>query len=48
MKVSYQGILPDLFREGQGIIATGNLQPDGSVIADEVFQNTMKNICRLS
>ena len=35
--VSYQGILPDLFREGQGIIATGILKPNGIIVADEVL-----------
>lgn len=35
--VSFEGILPDLFREGQGIVARGQLQPDGSFIADEVL-----------
>jgi len=34
--VRYEGILPDLFREGQGIVATGQLQ-DGVFIADEVL-----------
>lgn len=29
MKVNYQGLLPNLFREGQGIVAQGTLQPDG-------------------
>ncbi len=28
IKVSYNGILPDLFREGQGIVATGSLVQD--------------------
>ncbi len=28
IKVSYNGILPDLFREGQGIVATGSLDQD--------------------
>ncbi len=28
IKVSYKGILPDLFREGQGIVATGSLAQD--------------------
>ncbi len=28
IKVSYKGILPDLFREGQGIVATGSLEQD--------------------
>jgi len=37
MTVSYDGILPDLFREGQGVIAIGLLQPDGSLKAEEVL-----------
>lgn len=35
--VEYDGILPDLFREGQGILATGTLTADGRVIAQEVL-----------
>ena len=35
--VSYQGILPDLFREGQGVIAEGTLQPGGAFKADSVL-----------
>lgn len=35
--VNFQGILPDLFREGQGIIVTGTFQGDGRVKADEVL-----------
>jgi len=35
--VRYEGILPDLFREGQGIVAEGTLQPDGSFMADTVL-----------
>jgi cytochrome c-type biogenesis protein CcmE len=35
--VNYQGILPDLFREGQGVIAEGALQPDGAFKADTVL-----------
>ena len=35
--VSYQGVLPDLFREGQGVIAEGVLQPGGSFKADSVL-----------
>lgn len=37
MTVSFQGILPDLFREGQGIVARGQLKADGSFVADEVL-----------
>jgi cytochrome c-type biogenesis protein CcmE len=37
IKVSYQGILPDLFREGQGVVTEGVLQADGSFKADTVL-----------
>ena len=35
--VSYAGILPDLLREGQGVVALGVLAPDGSFQASEVL-----------
>ena len=35
--VRYAGILPDLFREGQGIIAEGKLDSGGTFIADTVL-----------
>ncbi|MGY2257956.1 cytochrome c maturation protein CcmE [Pseudomonas sp. SDO55104_S430] len=35
--ITYRGILPDLFREGQGIVALGKLNADGVVVADEVL-----------
>jgi cytochrome c-type biogenesis protein CcmE len=35
--VRYTGVLPDLFREGQGIIAHGRLNRDGVFVADEVL-----------
>jgi cytochrome c-type biogenesis protein CcmE len=35
--VSYQGILPDLFREGQGVVAEGVLEPGGGFKADTVL-----------
>jgi cytochrome c-type biogenesis protein CcmE len=35
--VNYQGILPDLFREGQGVIAEGALEPGGVFKADAVL-----------
>ena len=35
--VNYQGILPDLFREGQGVIAEGTLEPGGAFKADSVL-----------
>lgn len=34
--VVYEGILPDLFREGQGIVANGRME-NGVVVADEVL-----------
>jgi len=37
VKVAYSGILPDLFREGQGVVAEGALSPDGSFRADSVL-----------
>ncbi len=35
--VSYKGLLPDLFREGQGIITEGTMGPDGVFVAREVL-----------
>jgi cytochrome c-type biogenesis protein CcmE len=35
--VHYTGILPDLFREGQGIIANGRLDGNGEFVAEEVL-----------
>ncbi|MEP4890056.1 MAG: cytochrome c maturation protein CcmE [Aliiglaciecola sp.] len=35
--VRYAGILPDLFREGQGIVATGRLTENNLIVADEVL-----------
>ena len=37
VKVSYTGILPDLFKEGQGAVTKGRLGPDGVFYADEVL-----------
>ena len=36
LTVSYTGVLPDLFRDGQGVIAHGRLK-DGTFVADEVL-----------
>jgi len=41
--VSYEGILPDLFREGQGIIARGQLNQEGIVTAVEVLAKHDEN-----
>jgi cytochrome c-type biogenesis protein CcmE len=35
--VAYTGVLPDLFREGQGVIAEGTLEPTGHIEAAEVL-----------
>lgn len=35
--VHYEGILPDLFREGQGIVVLGSFERDGVLHADEVL-----------
>ena len=37
LDILYSGILPDLFREGQGIIAHGRLNDDGKFVADTVL-----------
>lgn len=37
IRVEYQGILPDLFAEGQGVIAHGRLAGSGHFIADDVL-----------
>lgn len=43
VSVRYTGILPDLFREGQGIVAIGKLNSDNVVIADEVLAKHDEN-----
>ena len=35
--VKFTGILPDLFTEGQGVVAQGRLGPDGTFLASEVL-----------
>jgi cytochrome c-type biogenesis protein CcmE len=41
--VEYTGILPDLFREGQGIVARGKLDTDGVFVAEEVLAKHDEN-----
>lgn len=41
--VSYNGILPDLFREGQGVVTEGMLQTDGTFVADTVLAKHDEN-----
>ncbi|MBI3710636.1 MAG: cytochrome c maturation protein CcmE [Proteobacteria bacterium] len=43
LPVVYAGILPDLFREGQGIVAQGRLGPDGVFRASEVLAKHDEN-----
>jgi cytochrome c-type biogenesis protein CcmE len=37
VKVTYVGILPDLFREGQGVVTLGVMEPNGTFKASEVL-----------
>ena len=37
LPIRYTGVLPDLFREGQGIVAEGTLGPDGVFVARDVL-----------
>jgi cytochrome c-type biogenesis protein CcmE len=41
--VKFQGILPDLFREGQGVIAEGRMEPDGTFKADTILAKHDEN-----
>jgi cytochrome c-type biogenesis protein CcmE len=41
--VYYQGILPDLFREGQGIVAIGKIDAAGAIKADKVLAKHDEN-----
>ena len=41
--VSYTGILPDLFKEGKGVVAQGKLGPDGVFRASEVLAKHDEN-----
>jgi len=43
LNVNYEGILPDLFREGQGIVAIGKMNEDGTFQADEVLAKHDEN-----
>ena len=43
LPVSYKGILPDLFREGQGVVAEGALDPSGVFKADTVLAKHDEN-----
>jgi cytochrome c-type biogenesis protein CcmE len=43
MPVVYRGLLPDLFREGQGVVAEGVLNSDGVFRADSVLAKHDEN-----
>ena len=43
MTIEYTGILPDLFREGQGIVAMGSFAVGGNFVADEVLAKHDEN-----
>ena len=43
VSVEYTGILPDLFREGQGIISRGKLNEQGVFVAEEVLAKHDEN-----
>ena len=41
--VTYSGLLPDLFKEGKGVVAQGSLAPDGTFRATEVLAKHDEN-----
>ena len=41
--VVYKGLLPDLFREGKGVVTQGRLGPDGVFVANEVLAKHDEN-----
>ena len=41
--VAYTGILPDLFKEGKGVVAQGKIGPDGLFVASEVLAKHDEN-----
>ncbi|KXF78268.1 hypothetical protein ATN84_00200 [Paramesorhizobium deserti] len=43
VKVTYDGILPDLFREEQGVVTEGRFGPDGTFTADSVLAKHDEN-----
>ncbi len=43
VNVVYRGILPDLFREGKGVVTQGKLGPDGTFVASEVLAKHDEN-----
>jgi cytochrome c-type biogenesis protein CcmE len=43
VNVVYKGILPDLFKEGKGVVTQGKLGPDGTFVASEVLAKHDEN-----
>jgi cytochrome c-type biogenesis protein CcmE len=43
LPVTFTGVLPDLFREGQGVVTEGKLAPDGVFHADSVLAKHDEN-----
>ena len=43
LTVVYKGLLPDLFREGKGVVTQGRLNPDGTFAANEVLAKHDEN-----
>ncbi len=43
LPVTYNGVLPDLFREGQGVVAHGRLGDDGVFVADKILAKHDEN-----
>ena len=41
--VRYKGIVPDLFKEGSGVVAEGRFQPDGRFVATEILAKHDEN-----
>ena len=43
MRIEYKGLLPDLFREGQGVVATGSLDNRGVFVARDLLAKHDEN-----
>lgn len=43
IKVQYTGVLPDLFKEGQGVVALGKLQADQTFLAEQILAKHDEN-----
>ena len=43
LTIRFAGMLPDLFREGQGIVSQGRIQPGGMFVAEEVLAKHDEN-----